>query len=255
MQAISKPLWTPENYCLSARSRLAATVAQDLADTVYTRVFRTDFDAPGFCLISLEAATDSHELRQIMVALKFELQRIHRLRTTRDLLYISAGRFDQQVTTKAHRDGAPDESILMLGYEPSVIASEVTLSDYSRCAFDSGITPRDFLDKHNPMFKSGQSLLEQYTTKVECFSNTNSQILLINNSDAPFDRASMQGVLHTAKVFVPDENQRRVINSTTIGVFEIGTPEPVSAIDLEQFLVTTAVKRQGNDKKYLKDDV
>lgn len=39
-------------------------------------------------------------------------------------------RFDQQVKTKPQRDGSPEESLLMLGYEPSLIETRPEMSDY-----------------------------------------------------------------------------------------------------------------------------
>ena len=65
------------------------------------------------------------------------------------------------MTTKPHRDGAPDESLLMLGYEPSAIASEVTLSDWPQTApLKRGNHSRAVMDNLT-MFKSGQLVLEQ----------------------------------------------------------------------------------------------
>src|SRR5207253_562812 len=138
----------------------------DLAETVYSCACRTDFDSPGFCLIDLGAATSSLVLRKFMVELKIELQRIHKTATTRDLAWLSAGRFDQQTTTKFHRDGGPDECLLILGYEPSPVKAELAMADYSRCAFDLGLTPTRFLEQHNPMYRRGEELLRPYITKV-----------------------------------------------------------------------------------------
>ena len=61
-----------------------------------------------------------------MVVIKRELQSIHRKNSGRELLYLTAERFDQQQTTKFHLDGAPAESILMLGYEPTVSLDEAS---------------------------------------------------------------------------------------------------------------------------------
>ena len=63
-------------------------------------------------------------------------------------------RFDQQETTKFHLDGAPEQSMLMLGYEPSRVVSRLFLADYTRAASDLGITPQLFLTEFNPMYRA-----------------------------------------------------------------------------------------------------
>ena len=58
-----------------------------------------------------------------MVELKGLLSDLAVQRGRRPFAYLSMARFDQQETTKFHLDGAPAESLLMLGYEPSKIRS------------------------------------------------------------------------------------------------------------------------------------
>ena len=214
------------------------------------------FFRAGFCLLNAGSELGSQGLRRLMVRLKQEMAAIHEARTGRTLIYVSAARFDQQTTTRPHLDGGPAESFLMLGYEPSAVRSELEISDYARCAHDLGMTPQQFLARHNPMFRSGIELLRPYTTRIPCFSQPNYQIVCINNSSSPYsaDRTTWQGTLHTATVVDPDEGQRRVINSTMIASVPLGTPESVSAAELDEFQRTTAVRRQGYDKRHLQDD-
>ena len=89
----------------------------DIAEAVYRRVFRTDFTQPGFALINLGPDCGSETQRQLMIDLKNEFDRLEARHRGHELVYQSLTRFDQQVTTKPHRDGGPDESILMLGYD------------------------------------------------------------------------------------------------------------------------------------------
>ena len=70
------------------------------------------FDVPGFYVIDLSPKASSESLRQVMLTLKDGMREIHNARTGRDLVFLSAGRFDQQVTTRLHRDGGPDEQVL-----------------------------------------------------------------------------------------------------------------------------------------------
>ncbi|WP_145097973.1 hypothetical protein [Anatilimnocola aggregata] len=144
----------------------------------------------------------------------------------------------------------------MLGYEPSEVESEIQIADYARCAFDLGISPQNFLTRHNPMFHSGQTLLAPYVTRLSCFAPTDYQIVCINNLAAPFSREQprWQGTLHTATILSPDDSRRRVINSTMIGPLPLGIAPAISPEQLHGFVVTTEVRRQGYDKRHLSDD-
>src|SRR5687768_17609672 len=98
METLSIANWSPADYCLTMSN--ASTVAEE----VYARACRADFDAPGFCLIDCGDCTSSL-LRQHIVALKAQLAELHRARAGRELVFVSAARFDQQESTKLHRDG------------------------------------------------------------------------------------------------------------------------------------------------------
>jgi hypothetical protein len=245
--------WLPADYCLST-----ATDQPDesLAVEVYDRLCRTDFAAPGFCLIDLGPEFSSPAQRRFMVALKRSLQVIHELRAGRGLVFVSLARFDQQLTTKPHRDGGPDECFLMLGYEPSPVSAEVVLSDYARCAHDLRLTPGEMLARYNPMFRAGEDVLRPYTTRVACISNRSYQVLLINNSIAAYAKTGggWQGVLHTATIHNPADAQRRVVNSIMIASVPLGEAEPVSTAEQVDFMTTSVVRRRGYDKGHLEDD-
>lgn len=90
---------------------------------------------------------------------------------------------------------------LILGYEPSKVRSRLFLADYSRSAFDLGITVRQFLQDFNPMFTKGEGLL-------------------INNSSLPYTeaRTNSLGVMHKAIIDMPDEAEHRIVNSTMLAV-------------------------------------
>ena len=221
--------------------------ASNLAAMVYTKVFRTDFSQPGFALINLQPEFGSQRQRRLMIELKHELARLDHEQRGRNLVYQSLGRFDQQVTTKPHRDGGPDESILMLGYEPTTVESRVSLSDYSKCAFDLGITPAEFLDCHNPMFRDGQTRLTDYTTELIEFDHTCFQILIINNSMAPRGNDRLLGVLHTAQIIAPDPDQLRVVNSTMIG-FSEEAKSGISENEVDDFITTDVIRNADYEK-------
>lgn len=229
--------------------------AQVLAVEVYSRVCRTDFSKPGFCLIHVGSLIDSVSFRQLMVNITREMAAIHERLTGKSLKYLSAARFDQQTSTKPHLDGGPDESLIMLGYEPSGISAELEISDYTRCAFELGISPKEFMSRHNPMFRVGFELLRPYATPLRCFDPTSFQIVVINNSSAENDGQSWLGTLHTATIPHPDESKRRIINSTMIVPVPLNASDLISQPELQDFIHTTAVRRRGNDKTYLEDDL
>ena len=213
-----------------------------IANSVYHSVFRTEFNQPGFALINLGPDYGSESQRRLMIDLKNEFDRLERRHRGQNLVYQSLTRFDQQVTTKPHRDGGPDESILMLGYEPSLIESRVELSDYSKCAHDLGMTPAEFLDQFNPMFADGQNRLSGYTTLIDDFDNTSFQILLINNSmKQPGD--GLVGVLHTARIINPNRSLIRVVNSTMIASVPNGSGEDAAVDEQNDFVTTTVVRK------------
>lgn len=242
--------WSSESICLDTTSQDLPSLARE----IYARTCRAEFTAPGFCLVNAGNNTGSVAFRQLMVSLKLEMTAIHEKVTGNTLVYISASRFDQQNSTKPHLDGGPDESLIMLGYEPSEIESEIEISDYSRSAADLGISPKEFMSRHNPMFHSGYELLRPYVTRIPCFSRADFQIVGINNSSAAFDGKSWQGTLHTATMPAPDESKRRIINSMMIASAPIGTPDSISAAELRDFIHSSSVRRRGYDKTHLSDD-
>lgn len=233
-----------DSYCLGLVSTLAQGVTDDLAETVYDFVCRTDFTAPGFALIDLGPACDSRTFRTWMLVLKDELSRIHRERADDDVTAVWLGRFDQQVTTKFHLDGGPTASLLMLGYEPTNVQSRVVLADYSHCAATLGLTPQEFLSQHNPMFSSGERLLDGFITDVSCESD-HYHILLINNSSQSQtdERPGWQGVMHQATILTPLPEERRIINSMLLSVGSL-TPDALTPSVRHNFLTTELLNQR-----------
>src|SRR5262245_56604861 len=92
-----------------------------IAEKCFDLVWRFDFPMPGFCLLDIGPGVDSHTLRSWMVDLKERLREVAVRRGGQPFVFRSMARFDQQETTKFHLDGAPEQSMLMLGYEPSKV--------------------------------------------------------------------------------------------------------------------------------------
>lgn len=176
------------------------------AEALFDRVWRTSLGQPGFAVVRFDAPVDSFELRQAMVMLidalpvRFAIERL--------------GRFDQQVSSKFHRDGAPLASLLLLGYEPTPVRSRLFIADSSRAAAEAGVSLPEFLARFNPMFPAGEAQYLPFVTEVE-LPHGEPYIVAINNSLLPRVEGDNNplGVLHKAIIDSPDPTQRRVINS------------------------------------------
>lgn len=229
-------MWNPADYLQEAATGPDA----DLIAWAFGRTWRADFAAPGFCVIDLGPGVDSRGLRAWMLDLIRGLDAELRRRQGLAFGIRSLGRFDQQVTTRFHLDGAPDRSLLMLGYEPSRVASRLAMADYARCAHDLGITPRQFLDDFNPMYRDGAARLAPYATALPPQPEGRARAVLVNNSALPFVPGGDNplGVLHQAEIPSPDETQRRVINSILLACDMV---EEAPAETLDRFVATEAI--------------
>ncbi len=229
--------------------RVETTTAEvgQVAAEVYPDVFRHDFNGGGFALIQLTDSPSSSEFRRYMIAFQSELDSLVSAARGERLRFQSLARFDQQTTTKFHLDGGPDESILMLGYEPTEVRSSVALADYVRAAHDLGLTPQEFMDQHNPMFVSGEKLIAGYVHTLDEFDATRFQILFINNSRLPWSETGTHslGVLHQATILNPDPSKSRIINSTMMAVVSPNAAEVVTECELNEFVATNHVARKN----------
>ena len=215
-------------------------------EAVFDAAWRRDFSAPGFAVLDLGPAPGSHEMRSLMLELKARLGEILDRRSGIRLACCSLGRFDQQETTRFHLDGAPERSLLVLGYEPSEVRSRLSLADYTRCAFDLGIEPRRLLDEYNPMYRKGEEVLAGYVTELPEPARGHGRILLINNSSLPFDeaRSNPLGVLHKAEILDPDDAKPRVVNSMMLAA---GGPDEVGEGLLREFVRTEEVSKKFHE--------
>jgi hypothetical protein len=216
--------------------KLTAAPDHAVAERAYSLAWRGDFTAPGFCLLDAGPGVDSQTLRQWMVLLKGLLGEIAQRRTGKPFRLRSVGRFDQQETTKFHLDGAPERSMLMLGYEPSRVKSRLFLADYSHAAFDLGITPQQFLSDLNPMFRKGEEHLAPYATELPQPEPGHARILLVNNSSLPFTEARTNplGLMHKAIIVTPDGAEQRVVNSTML----VTEGEEIGSEERDEFVTT-----------------
>ena len=131
--------------------------------------------------------------------------------------------------------------MLILGYEPSRVVSRLFLADYTRAAFDLGITPQQFLQDFNPMYKKGEELLGRYVTELPQPAEGHYRMLLVNNSSLPFTEARTNplGVMHKAVIVTPDDAERRIVNSTML----VTEGSEISVEKLEEFIGTDKISQ------------
>lgn len=212
---------------------------EELSLKVYEAVFKTDFSRPGFFLIRLEGVEGSRAERRFMVALKESLSSrcMADPRFQFDLDYFSINRFDQKNSTKPHRDGAPERSILLLGYEPTPVKSVLTMADYSRVAYKLGLSPEQFLEEFNPMYEKGRELLASHTAELCDFDNNCYQVMVINNSCQLYVEGvnNWLGVLHCAEI-EDDGISSRVVNSLSLAPSGAASDRDDLKASLEHFL-------------------
>jgi hypothetical protein len=181
---------------------------------LFRRVWRTTLDQPGWALLVPDSPVGSIELRRAMWAVlgEFSAQADHAGRPP--FVPERLGRFDQQVSTKFHRDGGPAASLLILGYEPSRVRSRFFVADACRAADAVGLGVTTFLAAHNPLFPQGEAALAGVITEV-VWPHDHGAVIVVNNSLLPDDAPPGHplGLLHKGWIEQPDPTATRVINS------------------------------------------
>jgi hypothetical protein len=208
---------------LLAPNNIAAT-----APEVFRRVWRTALDQPGFALLRFASAVSSCALRRTMVELvagfpvPFVPERL--------------GRFDQQISSKFHRDGAPPMSLLVLGYEPTAVRSRFWIADASAAAVRAGLSLKEYLSAYHPILPAGEQALAPFVTELD-LPHAEALVVVVNNSLLPFEpgKENPLGVLHKAVIPSPDPNGKRIINSIGFAPQTEGVAG-LPAAELERFL-------------------
>ena len=193
-----------------------------MAADLYRRVWRTALDKPGVAVVRFAGPVDSFALRRAMFAVVDALNRVSGGPT---FVPERLGRFDQQVTTKFHRDGAPLASLLLLGYEPTPVPSRFYAADACRAADAAGVGVNAFLAARNPMTPVGEAALRPFVTEL-AWPHAEAAVVLLNNSLFPDGNAGVPlGVLHKGEIVTPDPAARRVINSVGLTVAGMGADQ------------------------------
>jgi hypothetical protein len=207
-------------------------------EAIATDVLRSDLSRPGFHVLDLGTDGSNLLLRRLMLVVCHHLSAIVEERGA-SLRISWLGRFDQQRTTEAHRDGGPPDSLLVLGYEPTPVPSRLFFVDVTRAAVASGLTPAVFLERFNPITREGQAALAGHETEVP-FPTAHYRLAVINNSTrSPEEgsRTGMLGVLHKA-IVEPRPGQERGVNTMLLVVPDDDFTSPYTKQQIESFLAS-----------------
>lgn len=175
-----------------------------------------------------------------MVNLKESLSAKSKSDFNMELDYFWLTRFDQKATTKFHRDNAPRDSFLILGYEPTKIESKLLFADYHKFISDHNIPIEKYYELYNPIFKAGEQALKPYVNQVDVWDNHTSHIVIINNSDLESDLSF--GVLHKAEMQTENLNQARVVNSMMLYLKSKDATNHLPQKDVTRFLETNRIE-------------
>ncbi len=224
--------WAPADYRFEYTGDRDAPVWRQLFDAVW----RTSTARPGFAVLTFADEPDSQELRTRTLEVGLALAQFGNFWPER------LGRFDQQITTRFHRDGAPVASLLTLAYEPSTVASRFYVADACRAAEDANLPVTEWLRRNNPMLPAGEATLAPTTAELN-LPHGRAFLVILNNSllppDAPLPH--LLGVLHKGEIPHPDPTQSRVITSVGWAVERADATRLLPDSALNEFVTRTGL--------------
>ena len=193
-------------------------IITNLATKSFNSVFRTKKEAPGFVHLKFHKEDFTpFQFRGFMIGLKKELSQLTLSAFQQKLESHWLVRFDQQENTPFHVDNAATHSILLLGYEPSEVSSELLLADYHTYAHQTFDKPSDYFHKFTPVFKEEEDVLTPFTTNININTKNHYSIVMMNNS-SPTIEATTFGVFHKAVIPVKDKSKSRIVNSMVLNI-------------------------------------
>lgn len=213
----------------------------DVLNKVFSNVFRRKHRYPGFSILSFHQEMNSELLRKTMIDLKSGLSIRCQNKFNQELDYFWLSRFDQQKTTKFHRDNAPIDSYLVLGYEPTKIESRILFADYHRFVSENKLSIDEYYKLYNPIFKVGEKRLSPYIIANKKLDKTSFHIVIINNSDLESEKTF--GILHKAEMITKDQNQERIVNSMMLCLKSSNEPQKISKQDEIRFVGTKEINK------------
>ncbi len=193
-------------------------------ECLFKDVLRDSTEQPGFYYKDLGADFDSKSLRRLQLELKERLSELCQQRLDKQINYQWMSRTNHRNSSKFHIDTAPEQSILILGYEPTSVESKAYLADYTKYLEDQNLSAQDyFRNSINGNFAPDDEALTPYVSEVSPFPKEHYRLLVINNSRS-FGQKSY-GVFHRGEVPENLNQEDRLVNGVMVSLCDLGTPE------------------------------
>lgn len=193
-------------------------------EQLFRDVIRDTTDRPGFYYKDLGRDIDSKFFRKLMIELKERLSEHCKKQINKQLNYHWMSRGNHRNSSKFHIDSATDQSILMLGYEPTTVESKVLLADYTKYLEDTGQSVQDYFSNAlNGTYGPDDDKLKPYVSELSPFPKEHYRIVIINNSRS-FGQKTF-GVFHRGEVYENFNQSDRVVDALMISICEVGTEE------------------------------
>lgn len=226
---------------MSYHLKIREKISEVEIDNIYSSIFRKNHEESGFIILTFENPMNSKLMRKYMVQIKKALSKKCQAEFNEKLDFYWFGRFDNQNTTPYHRDNAPEDSYLMLGYEPTKVESKLYIADYHQLITENNIPVDKYFELYNPLFKKGEELLKPYISEVEHFDKETYRIVIMNNSD--LNSKKTYGVLHKGEILQKDLNQTRILNSVMLNLKPVDQPNNRTKEEELEFLETDSISK------------
>ena len=217
-------------------------VTDELIFATMTRVLRNDYTQPGVALLDGGTTGESRTFREFLSKFVHAMDTKFQQQHNKKLWITSAVHLNQTISTPAHVDIGPAESVLVLGYEPTPVPSRFRVVDYIRYAESIGQPVHAFLREFLSKPQESSSMFDGFKTELSDFRHDRFQIIVVNNSTISLEscqrtKMGMLGVMHQVTVDDQDlEGKVRMINSMLLGVSAMDALSVYGEEDLQKFI-------------------
>lgn len=226
----------------SSKNQQDLSFSKEEIDNIFVDVLRQSTEKPGFYYKDLGSDLGSISFRKLMLAVKEQLSELCKNRRGKQINYQWMSRANHRNTSNFHIDTAPEESILILGYEPTTIESKVYLADFTKYLEEKDLEAQDyFRNSVNGNFAPDDEELTPYVSELTPFPKGHYRLVIINNSRSYGQKS--YGVFHRGEVPNNLEQEDRIVNAVMIAVCEMGVEESCSEYMISDFAKTDLVSQ------------
>lgn len=226
----------------SSKNQQDFSFSKEEIDNIFDVVLRHSTDKPGFFYKDLGSNLVSTSFRLLMLELKEQLSELCTVRRDKQINYQWMSRANHKNSSNFHIDSAPEESVLILGYEPTIVESKVYLADYTKFLEEKGLAAQDyFRNSINGNFAPNDDELTPYVSELTPFPKDHYRLVIINNSRSYGQKS--YGVFHRGEVQKNINQKDRIVNAVMIAVCEMGVEESCSEFMISDFAKTDLVSQ------------